>query len=111
MNEFTNYRFIKHENEVIAISTFAGRTVKGKAKCHPNDTFDFEFGSRLAAARCNMKIAFLRYKRACKKYEDAKAARLRIQREFNDCCDYLTNSCERLKKAYFEVEELEGNDS
>lgn len=111
MNEFKNYRYVKHGNEVIAISSFAGRTVKGKAKCHPNDIFDFEYGSKLTAARCNQKIAFLRWKRACKKFQDAKAARLRIQREFNDCCDYLTNACKQLEKAYLEVGELEENDS
>lgn len=52
-----NYKYIVNDKEVIALSTFAGKTVRGVAKCSPEDTFDVEYGKRLAAARCNLKIA------------------------------------------------------
>ena len=42
---------------VVAISTYAGKTVKGYAKCHPDDTWDWEKGKALAIARCAEKIA------------------------------------------------------
>lgn len=45
-----------HGPEVIAISHYAGQTIKGVAKCSPNDEFDLEYGKRLAAARCNQKV-------------------------------------------------------
>lgn len=65
----SKYRFYSHTlkdgtYEIIAASTYAGREVKGRAKCHPEDKCDYELGKRLAAARCNAKIAEKRAKRA-----------------------------------------------
>ena len=38
------YKFAYVGNLVIAITTYAGKTVKAFAKCHSDDTFDREFG-------------------------------------------------------------------
>ena len=51
-------------DKVIVTSTYAGKTVRGVAICAPGDDFDLEFGKRLAAARCNEKVAEKRYNRA-----------------------------------------------
>lgn len=50
-------QFTDNQNRkvVIAITNVAGHTVKGYAKCSPEDTFDFETGKKIAAARCNVK--------------------------------------------------------
>ena len=45
---------------IAAVSSFAGKPVKGYADCHPNDEFDREYGYALAAARCAEKIAKFR---------------------------------------------------
>ena len=63
------YKFIRHtrkdgREEVIALSTFAGRTVRGKAILDDKDAFDFETGKRLAALRCAEKIGSKRVLRA-----------------------------------------------
>ena len=58
---------------VAAVSSFAGRPVKGYADCHPNDEFDREYGYALAAARCAEKIAAKRCNRAYSKVDEAKA--------------------------------------
>ena len=58
---------------IAAVSSFAGKPVKGYADCHPNDAFDVEYGQALAAARCAEKIAAKRYKRAYNKVDEAKA--------------------------------------
>ena len=58
---------------VVAVSSFAGRPVKGYADCHPADEFDFEYGKALAAARCAEKIAAKRCKRAYNKVDEATA--------------------------------------
>lgn len=71
MSKNYNYKYVVTPNKVIAISTYAGRTVKGVAKCHPNDTFDVEYGKALAAARCNVKIAAKRMARAEAKLDEA----------------------------------------
>lgn len=56
---------------VVAVSSFAGQTVKGYADCHPNDTFDPVYGEMLAAARCAEKIAAKRCARANAKVDEA----------------------------------------
>ena len=56
---------------IVAVSSFAGKPVKGYADCHPNDDFDLEYGKELAAARCNEKIALKRAKRAYNKVDEA----------------------------------------
>lgn len=67
MSKFKNPTFEIHtdgHSKVIAVSSFAGQTVRGVAKCAPNDTFDLEYGKRLAIARCASKIAEKRAVRA-----------------------------------------------
>ena len=58
---------------IAAVSSFAGRPVKGYADCHPADEFDIEYGKALAAARCAEKIAAKRCKRAYNKVDEATA--------------------------------------
>ena len=65
------YRFIQAGDKVIAISTFAGKTVRGVAKCDPRDDFDIETGKEIAATRCAYKIAKRRAARAKKKNKEA----------------------------------------
>lgn len=90
---FTNYRFVVTPTKVIALSSFAGRTVRGVAKCHPGDSFDEEFGKRLAAARCNKKIAEKRYARAQSEYD-------RMSKEVKIFCDEARKVCGYLRDAY-----------
>ena len=70
------YNFVEHRRpdgltEIIAISTFAGKPVRGKAICAADDNYDIEKGKMLAAARCNAKIAEKRYKRSVCKINEA----------------------------------------
>ena len=58
---------------IVAVSSFAGKPVKGYADLHPKDEFDVEYGKALAAARCAEKIAVKRCKRAYNKVDEAKA--------------------------------------
>lgn len=94
------YKFIRADNKVIALSSFAGKTVRGVAKCHPGDVFDIEYGKQLAAARCGRKIAEKRYKRANDKYYEIARRVLEVDKEFHEACDYLTNSYDKLKRAF-----------
>ena len=56
--------------KVIATSRDAGKTIKGIAKCSPEDEFDVEKGKELAAARCNVKVTERRKKRAATEYDE-----------------------------------------
>jgi hypothetical protein len=103
---YNNYKYIETPNKVIALSTYAGKTVRGVAKCHPNDTFDVEFGRKLAAARCNEKIARKRYERAfsqygerLRKWSDAGAAA-------NKSYAYFADATEQLREAKNYLDEV-----
>jgi hypothetical protein len=80
-----NYKFYSTDNKIIATSSFAGKTVKGVAKCDPVDTFSVESGEELAAARCNSKISAKRVK-----YLRGK----------------LASACDELARVKAEVEQL-----
>ena len=72
ITNFDKYHFYFGDNGlIVAVSTYAGRTVKGYARCHPGDIYDKEFGMRLAAVRCGLKIAQKRRDRALKKHLEA----------------------------------------
>ena len=73
------YKYYQFKNEngvdtVAAVSTYAGKTVKGTAKCDPVDEFSLEKGKMLAAVRCNQKVSEKRLRRAAKKYNEALKA-------------------------------------
>ena len=103
---FTNYRFVVTPTKVIALSSFAGRTVRGVAKCHPGDSFDEEFGKRLAAARCNKKIAEKRYARAQSEYDRMCKELTAFREKAHKTCDYLKDAYERNKDAAQLVEDI-----
>lgn len=88
------YNYYTTGNKVIAVSTYAGRTVRGVAKCDPRDEFSLERGKKLAAARCNEKVAIKRAKRAIKAYvaaiedeERAVARTDKMSQYVNDASD------------------------
>jgi len=58
------YKFVVAGNKIVAISTYAGKIVRGVAKCDPNDVFNLEEGKKLAAARCDEKVNSRRLRRA-----------------------------------------------
>lgn len=68
----SKYKFVCTDSgKIIALTTFAGQTVRGVAICAPNDTYDEEFGKRLAAARANLRVARKRQQRAEAKHAEA----------------------------------------
>jgi hypothetical protein len=69
MFPFEKYKYyVDEENKtVVAIQTFAKKKYRGIAKCSGEDTFDIEKGKKLAALKCNLKIATARYEYANKK--------------------------------------------
>lgn len=114
MNPFPieKYTFVVHDvmgkdnrtvKEVIAISSYAGKSVKGTAKCDPDDTFDFEKGKRLAAARCAFKIAMKRADRARHKVEEACERYDMAQEYLDNMNQYLEDSYNSLDKVIDEL--------
>ena len=102
-----NYKYVVIPGEkVIAISTYAGRTVKGVAKCHPNDTFDVEFGKKLAAARCNEKIAYKRLTRALNKFGEAVDESVAADEKMKRMRDYVFDAGAAHEEAQRVLKEL-----
>lgn len=68
------YQFFKNKNEIICVSSFAKKRVRGIAKCAECDEFDETIGRQLAQIRCDLKINEKRIKYRRKIWEAAKKA-------------------------------------
>lgn len=86
------YKYAQTGNKVIAISTYAGRTVKAVAKADPRDAFSLEDGKKLAAARCNAKIAIKRAKNAEAQLNKAKATLEQAEARYNKMTAYFNDA-------------------
>lgn len=104
--KFFTYKNDKGSNCVTAVSTYAGKIVKGLAKCHPGDTFQEEYGKRLAAARCNAKIAAKRVQRAERKVAEAKAQMEAAHKFYEAMEHYLNDAQLELDEANINIESL-----
>ena len=89
---------------VAAVSTYAGRTVKGVAACQSSDAYNLQNGKELSAARCDLKVCIKRRDRAARKVSEAKAqleaaARHleRMQKYYSDSLDECVASVEHLR--------------
>ena len=100
------YRFYQHNNKIIAVSTYGGKTVRGVAICHPDDTFDFELGKKLAAARCNEKIAMKRYARASQCLDNAIKTVDKDTEYMHRMADYRNDSFVAMNEASQAVDRL-----
>jgi hypothetical protein len=98
------YRIYETPNKVIAVSSFAGQTVRGVAKCNPNDEFDSEKGAALAAARCGVKIAEKRVKRAYNKVDEARKIVDEAIAHLTDMLKYQADAEANMNNAQFELE-------
>ena len=92
--------------KVVAVSTYAGRFVKGIAKCDPKDTPSIEKGKQIAAARCNLKVAEKRAKRANKKYTEAIKFYEQAQNYLDKMINYITDAKIAVDDAHAELKEL-----
>jgi hypothetical protein len=88
----SKYRFYEAGNKTIAVSTYAGKPVRGVSICHENDNFNLETGKLLAAARCNEKVSAKRVARANMKVKQAQADLERAQKHLADMKQYLNDA-------------------
>lgn len=83
---------IPEKRKVIALTTYAGKVVRGVAKCNPTDTWNEEIGKELAAHRCNIKVAEKREKRATQKLAEAAAVYADAMVEYNRALSYASDA-------------------
>jgi hypothetical protein len=91
---------------ISARSTYAGKTVKGYAKCDPRDAYDVESGKRLAAARCNARVANKRTDRAKAKVDEAMKQLVAAQKHLAKMQNYYSDALAESTVADKEVTEL-----
>lgn len=103
---FDNYTYYTAKNKVIAVSTYAGKIVRGVAKCDPRDEFDLEKGKELAAARCNERVAEKRFRRARKCYDQAEAEFVAAERRLRKMSQYFEDATQALVKASTDVSDI-----
>lgn len=101
------YYHSKRTNEVIAVSTYAGKVVKGKAKCNSADEFDFETGKKLAAARLSARVSRLRKQNASRLWLRAQRQLMEAQRYFNKMERYFYDACDEVKYTEAQLNEIE----
>ena len=91
---------------VKAISTYAGKTVAGYAKCHPEDEWDWEKGKALAIARCAAKIAKKRMARATAKVVEAQDIMDSAVCYLNDMTTYFADAADEVACTTAHIAEL-----
>lgn len=106
MTKNPTYRFYTAGNMVIAVSSFAGSTVRGVAKCNPNDEFDLEYGKKLASVRCAFKIASKRRKRANNKLAQAYSEFEKASAHVVKMSTYVDDAEARYIEAVSELEDV-----
>ena len=86
-------RFAEHTTkdgvkEIIAFTNYRGKVVRATAKCDPEDTFSENKGRSLAEARCEVKVANKRVKRAEEKVKMAYRELMKAQKFFVEMKEY-----------------------
>ena len=100
------YHYFFNKDRVIAVSTFAGKPVRGVAICADRDEFSVERGKKLAAARCNVKVAQKRKARATRKMKEAAQASYEASVHYAKMVNYFDDACRDEEIACNELNEL-----
>ena len=101
------YKYYTNGNKVYAVSTYAGKTVRGSATCHETDEFNEEVGKKLAALRCDLKVRRKRKQAADKKYAEAIAAYEAAAANLDKMSRYANDASEDYDLAAFLLEDYE----
>ena len=106
------YKIVIHKHpdyattEIIAMSTYAGQVVKGKAICHINDIYDEEKGKKLAIARCAAKIAKKRNDRANRLLAKALKQKEMAEKYVADMARYQADAFNERKEIEAELADI-----
>ena len=104
--KFYKFYVNKEKNEIIAVTHYGNQTIRSIAKCNPEDTFDIEYGKKLAVARAEVKVAKAKIKNASAAYLKASVAADEAQRQYDKMKDYYMDAVDQFDNASVEVEEL-----
>ena len=96
-----NYKiYVDEKNKtVIAGGRQAGCKVRAIAKWVLEDTLNVEFGTKLAKARCEVKVAKIKIQNASAAYLKASVAADEAQRQYDKMKKYYMDSVDQFDKA------------
>lgn len=97
------------DKTVIAVASFAGKTVKGIAKCDPKDTPDVEKGIKLAILRCDEKIATKKIYRGEMKVAATSKELDRAANKHENAKQYYEDAMNAHTKAYQDLVSFENS--
>jgi len=100
------YKFYFAGNKIIAVSSYAKQPCRGVAVCHSEDNFDVETGKKIAAAKCNEKVAMKRVARANMKVKQAQADFERAQKHLEEMKQYLNDAVIAYNDAGIETDKI-----
>ena len=96
------------ENKVVCVSRFAGKAVRGIAKCDTScDKFNVESGKELSQARCDVKVAEKRVKRANQKVAEAFKAYEQAKKYLDKMHEYSNDANAELNSAVLRLQDVE----
>lgn len=87
--------------EIIALAKYNGKTYRGSAKCHPEDTFDPTIGEEIAARRCDLAIRRARLKDRIM-YEEAIYKK---RNEIEETSELATEKVIKAENEFYEAQE------
>ena len=90
--KYVMYRDKRNIKCIVCISHYAGKPVRGIAKCSPEDQYDEAYGKYLAKVRCDQKVAEKRVQRATMKFTKAQQCRRQAQQEEDRMFIYLNEA-------------------
>lgn len=103
------YRYyVDSDSNTICVSSYAGKPVRGIAKCdRTHDEFNEKDGKDLAKARCDFKIAEKRRNRAIQKYNDAMIKYNEAVKNLDRMAAYRNDASNYLEFAKDQLNEIE----
>lgn len=103
------YKFYcDNENkQVICVTWYKGSSIKGIAKCDPDDAFDIETGKQLAYWRCRYKFLKRKAARAADAYAKAVGVAARAEAKRKKAIEFIEDVAYELTSAKHELAGLE----
>ena len=101
------YKFYTNNKDiVIAVSSYAGKRVKGIAKLNPGDVFNLEYGKRLAQYRCDIKVLTMRERAETIKFMEIKSSFDELSRKLEKRRKALVDSRVKLNHENIKFQEF-----
>lgn len=98
--------YFDNKNTIIAVSNYKGKTIKGVAKCSPEDNFNYAKGVELAVARLRLKKAKLKAKLAVEEINKLKTKNDILRNKIAKASDFYADAIDELQSLDSELNNI-----